>query len=311
MSVDCWLIVTGTPRLGAVIGAARALGGTVTAVVIGDRGLADQVAASGPDEVRWVEPAPDVPAEAYAGSVADLVTQASPRVLMATAEPAARSILGAAAVAIGAALLPGALAVTEADGELRVDRAVVNGEAVETLRVAGPVALIVTSEDVQAPTSQPAPVSIVTAAARDVRVSGTEVVAAASGLDDAERVVSFGRGLHSVDDVALLEKLAVALGAEIGCTMPVADDLGWLPKDRYIGRSGRHIAPGLYLAVGISGAAQHMEGVRDAKVVAAINNDPEARIFRTADYGVVGDLYEVVPALIDALDASTASPVGH
>ena len=98
---------------------------------------------------------------------------------------------------------------------------------------------------------------------------------------------------------------------EIGCTMPVADDLGWLPKDRYIGRSGRHIAPGLYLAVGISGAAQHMEGVRDAKVVAAINNDPEARIFRTADYGVVGDLYEVVPALIDALDASTASPVGH
>ncbi len=83
--------------------------------------------------------------------------------------------------------------------------------------------------------------------------------------------------------------------------MPVADDLGWVPKDHYVGRSGQHIAPRLYLAVGISGAPQHLEGVRGAKVVAAVNSDPDARIFRSADFGIVGDLYEVVPALIDAL----------
>jgi electron transfer flavoprotein alpha subunit len=123
-------------------------------------------------------------------------------------------------------------------------------------------------------------------------------VGGASGLDDAERVVSFGRGVKAKDDVALIGSLATALGAELACSMPIADDLGWLDKSRYVGRSGNHIAPNLYLAVGIAGAPQHLEGVRGARVLVAVNNDPDARIFHSADYGIVGDLYEVVPALI-------------
>ena len=83
--------------------------------------------------------------------------------------------------------------------------------------------------------------------------------------------------------------------------MPIADDFGWVAKERYIGRSGQHIAPRLYLALGISGTPQHLEGVRDAKVVVAVNSDAEAHIFKRADYGIVGDLYEVVPALRTAL----------
>ena len=98
--------------------------------------------------------------------------------------------------------------------------------------------------------------------------------------------------------MAVVRRLAEALDAELACSMPIADDLGWLEKSRYVGRSGNHITPALYLAVGIAGASQHMEGVRGAKVVAAINSDPAARIFQTADYGIVGDLYEVIPALI-------------
>jgi len=81
----------------------------------------------------------------------------------------------------------------------------------------------------------------------------------------------------------------------------IADDFGWVAKERYIGRSGQHVSPRLYMAIGISGAPQHLEGVRDAKVVVAVNTDPEARIFQRADYGIVGDLYEVVPALQAAL----------
>ncbi|HLM96410.1 MAG TPA: electron transfer flavoprotein subunit alpha/FixB family protein, partial [Acidimicrobiales bacterium] len=110
-----------------------------------------------------------------------------------------------------------------------------------------------------------------------------------------------GRGLRAKADLALVECLAAALGAEIGCSMPIADDFGWAAKDRYIGRSGQHISPRLYVAIGISGAPQHLDGVRDAKVVVAINTDPGAHIFRRADYGIVGDLYEVIPALQAAL----------
>jgi len=121
------------------------------------------------------------------------------------------------------------------------------------------------------------------------------------GLAGAASVVSVGRGLRARDDLAMVEQLAQVLGAQIGCSMPVADDLGWVPKDHYVGRSGQQVSPRLYLALGISGAPQHLEGIRGAKVVVAVNSDPQAPIFRRADYGVVGDLYEVVPALIDAL----------
>ncbi|NTW38941.1 MAG: electron transfer flavoprotein subunit alpha/FixB family protein [Cellulomonadaceae bacterium] len=137
--------------------------------------------------------------------------------------------------------------------------------------------------------------------AADVRVVQRRAVSVASGVRDAARVVSVGRGVKAKADIALVESLAAALGGEVACSMPVAEDLGWVAKERYVGRSGQHISPRLYLALGISGTPQHMEGVREAKVVAAVNNDPSAPIFATADYGIVGDLYEVVPALMAAL----------
>jgi len=99
--------------------------------------------------------------------------------------------------------------------------------------------------------------------------------------------------------MALIEAVAAALDAAVGCTMPVADDYKWMPQ--YIGRSGLTITPQLYLAVGIQGSPQHTQGIRDVKVVAAINTDPEAPIFRRANYGIVADLYEVLPALLAAL----------
>lgn len=305
MSIDgstgSWLVATDEKQWGGMLAAARHLGGRVTAVVVGSRALADVVAATGPDEVRWVSTTPDVPPEAYAAAVADLAASDPPRVLVSSADPAARVLLGAVAARIGAAVVPGMVDLAASDGDVVVTRAALGGEVIETLVAAGPVATVFVGDDVES--GAPAAVAVVeqAATAADVRVAGTEPVGSATGVADAARVVSFGRGVRAKADVELLRQLADALGAELACSMPIADDLGWLEKSRYVGRSGQHIAPRLYLAVGIGGAPQHLEGVRDAKVVAAVNNDPDARIFRTADYGIVGDLYEVVPALIDAL----------
>ena len=116
-------------------------------------------------------------------------------------------------------------------------------------------------------------------------------------LGSATRVIGVGRGLRQQADLTLIENLAKALKAEIGCTRPLAEGLDWLPRDRYIGISGQHIAPRLYLAVGLSGQLQHLDGVRGAEVVVSVNNDPRAPICEQADYVLVTDLYEFVPAL--------------
>ena len=119
------------------------------------------------------------------------------------------------------------------------------------------------------------------------------------GLEEAPVVVSAGRGFREREDLRLLEELAEVLGARIGCSRPIAADNGWL--DEWIGLSGRKVRPRLYLACGISGTAQHAAGIRDAKVIVAINRDEAANIFELSDYGIVGDLYTVLPALTKAL----------
>jgi electron transfer flavoprotein alpha subunit len=299
MSIDSWLLVTSN-GWGGALALAREVG-SVTVMVVGTRQLADQVAAAGPDDVRWVESPAGTPAEAYADGVAGLAAAAAPRVLIASSDAASRVLLGAAAARLGAAVVPGVIGLATDGPTLLVRRAAIGGETIETLAADGPVAAIYAGEDVTPPASAPTTVTVVPLTPVQMAVLSSDPIAVASGLADAPRVVSFGRGVRARDDVALIRQLADTLDAEIACSMPVADDLGWLEKERYVGRSGNHISPNLYLAVGIAGAPQHLEGVRGARVVAAINNDPEARIFLSADYGIVGDLYEVVPELIKAV----------
>jgi len=119
-------------------------------------------------------------------------------------------------------------------------------------------------------------------------------------LSQAERIVSVGRGIKEQTNIALAQQLAEALGAEIAASRPICD-AGWLPMERQVGSSGQTVAPKLYLALGISGAIQHLVGMKGANTVVAINKDPDAPIFEIADYGIVGDLFEIVPALISAL----------
>ncbi len=119
-------------------------------------------------------------------------------------------------------------------------------------------------------------------------------------LSRAEIIVAVGRGIGKQENIKLVKDLAAALGAEIGASRPIVD-MGWLPRDRQIGSSGQTVAPKVYFAVGISGAIQHIVGMKNAAFVVAINKDPNAPIFKVANYGIVGDLFEVVPALTEAV----------
>jgi electron transfer flavoprotein alpha subunit len=119
-------------------------------------------------------------------------------------------------------------------------------------------------------------------------------------LSQAERIVAVGRGIKSQEHLALAEQLATAMGAELAASRPICDS-GWLPMDRQIGSSGQTVAPKLYVALGISGAIQHLVGMKGSRTIVAINKDAEAPIFEIADYGIVGDLFEIVPAMIAEL----------
>jgi len=126
-------------------------------------------------------------------------------------------------------------------------------------------------------------------------------------VEDAEIIVSCGRGLKNKTDIQLVSDLATALkGKTVGCSRPIAADLKWLSEDHWIGLSGHKVKPKLYIACGISGQIQHIAGMRDSGVVVAINKDPDALIFKSADYGIVGDLYQVLPKLTSALKEHSA-----
>lgn len=135
---------------------------------------------------------------------------------------------------------------------------------------------------------------------KNIQFKGQEIASEKLSLTEAEIIVSAGRGLKAPENWKMIEELAELLGAATACSKPVSD-IGWRPHDEHVGQTGKAVSPNLYIAIGISGAIQHLAGVNSSKVMVAINTDPEAPFFKAADYGIVGDAFEVVPKLIEEI----------
>jgi electron transfer flavoprotein alpha subunit len=279
-----------------LVAAAAKLDGPVVAVVVGADEVVRAVAAPGVDKIVWLGDPGDRAVEAFAADVAKVVA-ADPGVVFAGRKPAERALLGAVAAAISAPVVT--MPVEIAAGQ--VTRAIAGGIASETRSYAGPVAIV---SDGGAPLTGGGSTSVEQAAASPAEVTVTDLrpnEVAAADLGTADRVVSVGRGLKAKEDLAIIEALATAFKAELGCSRPVAEGLDWVARDRYVGISGQQISPQVYLAVGISGQLQHMSGCRGAQLIVSINTDKDAPIVAESDYILTGDLYTLVPALTAAL----------
>lgn len=300
-TTQSWIVVADDATATGLVEAARTLGTEVVAVVAGRREVADALATAA-DRVLWLGEPGDVPVEAFAPAVAALVAQAAPRAVVGATTPSGRALLGAVGAALQAPVLSGIGTVELSGDQVVVTRSVLGGVSEHRTGVEGTAVLAVDAGAAVSGTPAAAVEEVAGEALAGVRV--TEVRArehAGVNLGAARTVVAVGRGLKAREDVALLAELAGAFGGELACSRPLAEGVDWLPKERYIGISGQHIAPELYVAVGISGQLQHMVGVREAGVIVAVNSDKNAPVFSQCDYGVVGDLYQVVPALTAAL----------
>jgi electron transfer flavoprotein alpha subunit len=229
------------------------------------------------------------------------VVAADPGVVLGGRHPQERVLLGAVAAKLDAPVVMGATDIVAEGTATAVTHGVCGGIALATQVFDGPVALLLEggaplagggSAQVETISAAPGPIQVVSLEPNQV---------AAANLGAAQRVVGVGRGLKAKEDLPIVEALAAAMKAELGCSRPVAEGLEWLPKDRYVGISGQRIAPDVYVMVGISGQIQHMGGCRGSKVIVAINTDKDAPVVQEADFVLTGDLYALVPAITAAL----------
>ena len=298
--MSTYVLVAGNAGVTELVAAAAQLGRGVVAVVVGSQDVANAVAAPGVDRVVWLGDPGDRAIEAFGPAVAEIVA-ADPGVVVAGRHPQERVLLGAVAAKLDAPVVIGATEIVAEGATTVVTHGVYGGIAMATQVFGGPVALVLDggaalesggSAQVESVSVTPGPIQVVSLEPNQV---------AAANLGAAKRVVGVGRGLKAKEDLPIVEALAAAMKAELGCSRPVAEGLEWLPKDRYVGISGQHIAPDVYVMVGISGQIQHMGGCRDSKVIVCINSDKDAPVVAESDYVLTGDLYALVPAITAAL----------
>ena len=274
---------------------AKASGASVALVTSGKTyGCADEVFAY-PEEVSLVS---------VLSAVSELIVSQKPQLLLCESGSDGRLLAGYTAAKLGVSPLCDVMSLSCTADAVETTRLVYGGSAVKTEQCAFPAVAIVCAGTFEASdaAAEPQVTQINCSGSCSVELAGTSAVEASTvNLAAAKRVVGVGRGLASADNIPAAEKLAAALGAEIGCTRPVAEEEHWYSKDRYIGVSGVMIKPNFYLAIGISGQIQHMVGVNQANVICAINKDENAPIIKQADYTLIGDVSAVLPAIIEKL----------
>lgn len=242
-------------------------------------------------------------AQVYARIVADAATATGATVLVFPNNLSGKAVAPRVAARLKAGLVSGALALPNTTNGFVVRKNVFSGKAYANVSINTPVKVIALN-----PNSYPVRETEGTAEVAALTVNAAPrvkfiSVTQASGqvpLTEAELVVSGGRGLKGPENWGMIEDLARALGAATACSRPVAD-AHWRPHNEHVGQTGIAIAPNLYIAIGISGAIQHLAGVNRSKVIVVVNKDPEAPFFKAADYGIVGDAFEVVPKMTAAV----------
>jgi electron transfer flavoprotein alpha subunit len=242
-------------------------------------------------------------AQNYAKIIADAATAAGATVLIFSNNLSGKAVAPRVAVRLKAGLVSGAVALPETANGFVVKKNVFSGKAFAHVAINTPIKVIALNPNSYAvkEVAGTAEVAMLNAtSAPKVKVVSATQASGQVPLTEAELVVSGGRGLKGPENWGMIEELAKLLGAATACSRPVAD-AHWRPHNEHVGQTGIAIAPNLYIAIGISGAIQHLAGVNRSKVIVVVNKDPEAPFFKAADYGIVGDAFEVVPKMIEAV----------
>jgi electron transfer flavoprotein alpha subunit len=243
----------------------------------------------------------------YAEALSQMIVQSECDIILVGSTRRGRELAPRLAQKLSAGCITDALTLSLQDGRLIIERRALGGSTIATKVVTSPIQVI--SVMPKRYEAEPGSVDVgeVVQVSLDLKPAAMEVVeqrpkeSGTANLEEAEVLVCVGRGLNNKDDLALIHTLAEKLGGLVGCTRPISHDNHWLTEDQMVGLSGVEASPLLYLGVGVSGQIQHTVGIMDAKLIIAINSDPNAPIFKMADYGIVGDLYQVVPKLIDRI----------
>jgi electron transfer flavoprotein alpha subunit len=251
-------------------------------------------------------------ADGYVQALSALLRSEQPDVVLLPHTYQTRDFAPALAARLGSALVTDVIAIKQDGGRLVYARPMFQGKLNADVSALGPAPHLITTQigafrgDAAKRGASPAPVqkasiALDAAAIRQKPEAPFREARQAVDLSQAERIVAVGRGIKGQENLKIAEQLAQALGAEVAASRPICD-AGWLPMDRQIGSSGQTVAPKLYVALGISGAIQHLVGMKGSRTIVAINKDADAPIFEVADYGIVGDLFDVVPAMIAELN---------
>ena len=245
--------------------------------------------------------------QAYAAVIADAASKEKTEVVVLSNSFSGKGLAPRVAIKLNAGLVDGAMELPNiVDGTFSVKKTVFSGKAFATVQLTSPIKVVALNPNAYGVKETLGTVEIESFSPEvkqtDLSTLVKEIVRATNkvSLPDAELVVSGGRGLKGLENWGMIEELANLLGAATACSKPVSD-ADWRPHSEHVGQTGIAISPNLYIAIGISGAIQHLAGVSSSKVIVVINKDPEAPFFKVADYGIVGDAFEVVPQLIAAL----------
>ncbi len=313
---DVLVFAEKAPLLAELLAAARSLvsGGQVTAVVLGPREEAEQALKRGADRVMWLgQPADNALVDDYVPTLAGILDEGRPYALLIGSTKVGRAIAGRLAGRLNVTALTDVQEFIQDGGSLQARHLIFGGGAVRVDKPLGEPIIATISPGTFDPLPERASDS---ARGANVEIMDVPMIApvvkvklrerkvrqaAKVNLAVAKKIVCAGRGLAKQEDLNMVNELARLLGAEVACSRPLAEGLDWLPRERYIGISGATVRPDLYLGVGVSGQAQHAIGMNESRVVVAINKDQNAPIFTQADYAIAEDLYQVVPALIQAL----------